>query len=303
MTRSSSRGWGTSWLVASCLASIMMAGTASAAEPAVATRGVARFHPAEGEPQLDTRFQLPAHEFAYELTPFPKVSERIALSTVTFPSPVVTASPENNTVHCEYYQPNVPGKVPAVIVLHILGGDFPLARVFSNAIAQRGTAALFLKMPYYGPRRPPNSPKRMISRDPEETVEGMTQAILDIRRAAAFLASREEIDAGELGVFGISLGGITGALALTAEPRLKNGCLLLAGGDMAQIAWSSRELEATRQYWLERGGTKESFFDVMRAIDPVTYAAQVQGRRVLMLNATDDEVIPRSCTESLWKAV
>ncbi|MGE3778602.1 MAG: alpha/beta hydrolase family protein, partial [Pirellulaceae bacterium] len=65
---------------------------------------------------------------------------------------------------------------------------------------------------------------------------------------------------------------------------------------------SSRELEATRQYWLERGGTKESFFDVMRAIDPVTYAAQVQGRRLLMLNATDDEVIPRSCTESLWKA-
>jgi dienelactone hydrolase len=175
--------------------------------------------------------------------------------------------------------------------------------VFSNAIAQRGAAALFLKMPYYGPRRPANSQKRMVSRDPVETVEGMTQAVLDIRHAAAFLAAREEIDASQLGVFGISLGGITGALALTAEPRLKNGCLLLAGGDMGQIAWTARELDEARQFWLGQGGTKESFFQIMQSIDPVTYASQVQGRRLLMLNAAEDEVVPRPCTESLWRAL
>lgn len=265
-------------------------------------RGTVHFVPASDESAIAGRFRLPAHEFQYEEQLRPKVSDRIAISYVTFPSPVQTEFPENNTVHCEYYRPNVEGKVPGVIVLHILGGDFPLARVFSNALAQRGVAALFLKMPYYGPRRPPNTNRRMVSKDPRETVTGMTQAILDIRQGAAFLAARQEINADELGVFGISLGGITGALALTAEPRLRNGCLLLAGGDMAQIAWEAKELDETRQHWIMTGGTKEAFFELMKAVDPVTYAQNVRGRRLLMLNAADDEVIPKPCTESLWRA-
>jgi hypothetical protein len=35
----------------------------------------------------------------------------------------------------------------------------------------------------------------------------------------------------------------------------------------------------------------------------VTYAAAAKGKRILMLNARDDEVIPRACTESLWKSL
>lgn len=265
-------------------------------------RAIVQFIPVGDETAVPARFRLGPHEFTYEEQARPKVSDRISISYVTFPSPVQTEFIENNTVHCEYYRPNAQGRVPAVIVLHILGGDFPLARVFANSLAQRGVAALFLKMPYYGPRRPATAKRRMVSPDPEETVEGMTQAILDIRQAAAFLAARDEIDSSQLGVFGISLGGITGALAVTAEPRLTNGCFLLAGGDMGQVAWQGKELEEARQYWLNKGGTKESFFEVMRAIDPAVYAANARGRRLLMLNALEDEVIPRPCTESLWRA-
>lgn len=271
-----------------------------AAEPLA---GTARFIPSSEEEGLPQRFQLAEHEFNWREQPRPKVSDRLTISDVTFPSPVVTEHPENNTVHCEYYRPKVSGRVPGVVVLHILGGDFPLARCFANSIAQRGAAALFVKMPYYGPRRPANSSRRMISQDPRETVEGMTQAILDIRQAAAWLASREEVDGEKLGVFGISLGGITGALAMTAEPRLKNGCLILAGGGIGQVAWESKELNEVRKAWLSKGGNKEEFFRVMQSIDPVTYAAGVKDRRILMLNANDDEVVPKACTESLWRAL
>lgn len=264
--------------------------------------GVVQFVPSEQESMLPKRFQLAEHEFEWQARPRPKVSDRLTISDITFPSPVVTEYPENNTIHCEYYRPNVKEKAPGVVVLHILGGDFPLARLFANSIAQRGVAALFVKMPYYGPRRPANSSRRMISRDPRETVEGMTQAILDIRQASAWLASREEVQDDNLGVFGISLGGITGALALTAEPRLRNGCLVLAGGDMGRIAWESKELNDIRQSWLTTGGSKDGFFELMQSIDPVTYAAAAKQRRILMLNAKDDEVIPKACTESLWQA-
>ena len=174
--------------------------------------------------------------------------------TVTFPSPVVTPHPNNNTVHCEYFAPTSPGKHPGVIVLHILGGDFDLARLFCRALASDGTAALFLKMPYYGERRQPGSEARMISLDVDETVRGMTQAVLDIRRAAAWLAERDEVDEEQLGIMGISLGGITAALATSLEPRFSKSCLILAGGDIGEVAWTSQRARALAQSLDRQGG-------------------------------------------------
>jgi dienelactone hydrolase len=197
----------------------------------------------------------------------------------------------------------VAGKKPGVIVLHILGGDFDLARVFCRALASKGVAALFLKMPYYGERRQPDSPARMISLEPEETVRGMTQAVLDIRQAASWLASQEEIDPQQLGIMGISLGGITAALTAGIEPRFHKVCLLLAGGDMGEVAWNSKELAPVREHWTAQGRTREQLVEALKVIDPVTYAKSVPGRRVLMLNASRDEVVPPACTLALWRAL
>ena len=148
---------------------------------------------------------------------------------VTFPSPVVTPHPNNNTVHCEYFQPVAPGKHPGVIVLHILGGDFAGAVAFvlpcTLAPSRRG-GVVRRRCSYYGPA--PGRPEvkaRMVSLDPQETVRGMTQAVLDVRQATAWLGSRPEIDAEQLGIMGISLGGITAALAASAEPRLEKHLL------------------------------------------------------------------------------
>ena len=142
----------------------------------------------------------------------------------------------------------------------------------------------------------------MINRRSEGNGRNMRQGILDIRRGAAWLAGQEEIDADQLGVFGISLGGITSALASTAEPRFQKICLMLAGGDMAKIAWESPEVKEVRERWPSRGGSKEEFYDIIKQIDPVTYGDRVRGRKILMLNASHDEVIPKVCTESLWHA-
>lgn len=270
-------------------------------------QGAASYAPpkAELEHSVDARFRLPRSEFNWEAKRLSATAAQYDVFDIRFPSPVETPLAANNTVHCEYYlpkgEPPANGKRPAVIVLHILGGDFMLSRLFCGAIAQRGTAALFLKMPYYGPRREPGSTRKMISPVPTETVEGMTQAVLDIRRAVGWLQSRSEIDPNRLGVFGISLGGITAALAASAEPRLENVCLLLAGGDIGQVAWDSPEVVKVRRKFLEAGGSKEDFIAAMSQVDPATYAANCRNRRILMLNAKQDEIIPRACTEALWK--
>ncbi|MCA9176319.1 MAG: prolyl oligopeptidase family serine peptidase [Planctomycetales bacterium] len=246
---------------------------------------------------------MTSHAFSYAFQPLPDFARYIRVGDLTFPSAITSESERNNTVHCEYYQPKGEGPFPGVIVLHILGGDFALSRLFANTLSQHGVAALFLKMPYYGPRRGSDG-RRMISVRPDETVEGMTQAVLDIRRATAWLGARPEVDETELGLFGISLGGITGALAATAEPRLKNLCLLLAGGDIGEVTWTARETRKLREQWTAAGGTKEQLVEILKAVDPVTYADRLPlaDRRILMLNATDDEVVPKRCTLSLWES-
>ncbi len=74
-------------------------------------------------------------------------------------------------VHAEYFAPVGFGpKRPGVIVLHILGADFPLSRYMAARLADRGVAALFVKLPYYGERRPGGEgqrTKRFLSADIE----------------------------------------------------------------------------------------------------------------------------------------
>jgi dienelactone hydrolase len=284
------------WLLP-LLASDLWAGDARLVE-----HGQVDFVPTAAEAKLPPAFRLQPQAFAWEARRMLTELDEFAVWDVTFPSPVNSSVELNNTVHCEYYQTKQAGRRPSVIVLHILGGDFPLSRLFCNALAQRGVSALFVKMPYYGPRRDPNSPQRMVSPDPRATVAGMSQAVLDIRRATAWLASRPENDPERLGIFGISLGGITGCLAAANEPRLTNVCLLLAGGDVGQVAWDSLEIPGQAKL-LTKGTRREEFVEIIRAVDPVTYAAAARGKRILMLNASADEIIPRACTESLWKAL
>ncbi len=268
-------------------------------------RGTVHFEPDAQEPtSVPAPFQLASHAFAYEAKRQPSLSDEIELWQITFPSPVKTASERNNTVHCEYYRPAAPGKYPACVVLHILGGDFPLSRVFASTLAHRGVAALFVIMPYYGPRRDPESKLRMVSSDPQQTVRGMTQAIKDIRYAAAWLAAQPEVDSEQLGIFGISLGGITASLAAEAEPRFHKVCPVLAGGGIGTILWESNEphLAEARQKWLAGGGTRESLLELMATIDPANHGDLARNRKILMLNADHDEVIPKPCTEALSRA-
>lgn len=264
--------------------------------------GTAAFTPTEKEKSLAERFQLQTHEFEYKMRWLPVDSPRFDLAEVTFPSPVATPFPQNNTVHGEFYRPKREGKRPAVIVLHILGGDFELSRLVCTALAQFGTASLFVKLPYYGPRRPPGVDRRMVVLDAQQTIEGFTQAVLDIRRGASFLAAQSQVDANELGITGISLGGITAALAAGNEPRFKNVAPVLAGGDLVRIARESKEFTRQRAKIDAAGIDPTAELEKCRCVDPLEYAGNLRDRNMLMINADADEVIPKACTLALWEA-
>jgi dienelactone hydrolase len=270
----------------------------------VASSGTAKFTPTKNEEGVPKRYQQAAHEFAFE-TDFERTSGPVRIFKVRFPSPVKTDVEINNTVHAQYFQPEGEGPFPGVVVLHILGGDFALSQMISNGLARRGVAALFVKMPYYGERRPGGSQRRMLSPNLDETVAGMTQAVLDIRRAATWLESRPEVDGKQLGVMGISLGGIMSCLSASAEPRFQKVAMYLAGGNMHSAIWDSEisEIQRYQDEWKAAGETRESFIKKMADVDPITHAHCLKNRKILMVNAKNDEVIPKECTMALWEKI
>ena len=266
------------------------------------SRGEVTFRPSSVEGQVPEPFRLPEARFAFEFEPV-RDSGNIKVAKVRFPSPLTTEDEANNTVHAEYFQPKGAGKRPAVIVLHILGADFALSRYYAVRLADQGVAALFVKLPYYGERRPDGGKQRFLSTDVERSTLSMRQGILDIRRAACWLASRPEVDPARLGVTGISLGGITSALAAAVDPTLNRSVILFAGGQLDEILWTMDEPDARRyrQAWLASGRTQADLKVITTPLDPLTYADRLVGKKILMMAGKVDEVIPPACTVALWE--
>jgi dienelactone hydrolase len=267
--------------------------------------GTANFHPTAAEAQVPADLRLEASTFPFEIEPI-RDDPRFNVAKVRFPSPVVSPVPQNNTVHAEYFRPRGDGRHPGVVVLHILGADFALSRYLSARLADAGVAALFVKLPYYGERRPdgPAAETRFLSANIGRSTEAMRQGILDVRRAVAWLAGRPEIDPARLGVTGISLGGIIASVAAAVDPSIDRVGILLAGGGLADILWNMPEREARiyRQAWLDSGRTFADLEDLVRPYDPLTHAAGLKGKRVLMIAGNVDEVIPPHSARQLWEA-
>ena len=277
----------------------------SSASPylAVAKNGTVAFRTTTSERTVPRLFRMKPHRFSFE-TEFVRTSGPVRVFKVRFPSPVVTSLKANNTVHGHFFQPRGTGPFPGVVVLHILGGDFALSQMIANGLARRKVAALFIKLPYYGERRG-KSPRRFVAFDPDVTQRNFRQGVLDIRRAAAWIGSRPEVDSGQLGITGISLGGIMSALAAPAEPRFAKVAIYLGGGNLGEMIWkhNNRAAVAFRKSWLSRGGTRESFLKKTRVVDPVTYGHLLKNRKVLMVAAKNDEIVPPASTLALWNAI
>jgi dienelactone hydrolase len=270
--------------------------------PAV-EKGSFTFKPLDDQSEVPARYRLTERSFAFELAPrhdLPAAGVRV--SHLTFPSPVHTPHPENNTVHAEYYCPLAPGHYPAVIVLDVTAGDQSLSRTLSTWLAQNGVAALFVQMAYYGPRRPPGSRLRLLMPNIDHSLGAVRQTILDLRVAAAWLASRPEVDAHRLGILGTSLGSFLAALAAEMEPRLGRVVVLLGGGGLVDAYYDHPKATTYRKLYEAVGGSKEQLARVIAPADPLTCAANLKDRRLLIVAGKRDEIVPPKMARALWDA-
>jgi dienelactone hydrolase len=226
---------------------------------------------------------------------------------VSFPSPVQTSEPANNTVHLDYFVPHGSFQAhPAVFVLHSLGAArAQIERALCRSLAERGIAAALVTLPYHLQRRPPGTrpSSLLLNPDAERIVGFFRQAEADLDAAVTWLQGRPEIDAGRIGIVGISLGAVVGSLQMARDERLRANVALLGGGDLAHILTHGALTLFARREYRRRGLDEAVLRRALAPVDPVTYARPLAPpRRMLMINGRYDIVMPRSDVLKLWRA-
>ena len=173
------------------------------------------------------------------------------------------------------------------MVLPMLGGGYELERHFAGYFAGRGYAAAIVRRD-----------RRQKQMKIEELDQLMRQMVVDHRQVVDWFEARPELDAGRLGIFGVSMGGIKGALLVALEPRIKAAALGLAGGDLPFILTRSTEsglVKRREQEMKTRNISLEECERQLREIitcDPIHYASFVDPRKVFLVLANDDTVVP-----------
>jgi dienelactone hydrolase len=250
-------------------------------------------------------FDVAPETFEYQLQLVAE-EEMFRLYRLVYPSPLRTPWPENNVVPAEFYVPRGASegkKVPAAVVLDILDGSAILPRMMARAAAQNGLAAIYLPMPYYNARRPANDEhRRALADDPRRAADGIRQTVMDVRRARAILAARPEVDATQIGVTGISMGGIMTALAAGVDGQFVRVVPILSGGDLATIIFHAHETRKLRAAMEAKGMDRDAAAEALAPVEPLNFAARIGRDRCLMINASEDEVIPKETTDKLRAA-
>lgn len=274
----------------------------SAAEP-LASSGRVPF-PAKHEDSVPEAFRLPQGQFTFELKPkWDLRASGVSVLALTFPSPITSPHVENNTVHAEYFLPkNLDERQPGVIVLDILDGQQVVSRGQALWLAQHNIPALVVYMAYYGPRRPPGTNLKLLTTDIRQSVSNIQQTVLDCRRAVAWLKTRPEIDPDRIGLLGTSLGSLIGGVVVGAEPDIHTAALLLGGGGLVD-SFSNHPKAGMIPKALELIGLdRQALKKLIDPVDPLTYASQLKNKKLLLIAASRDDVVPPEAMKRLWQA-
>ena len=233
-----------------------------------------------------------AAEFAYRSVDCPckvnvlESNSQFTIRRVMLPTPSDDAG-TNRWVELDYYDPAAREKTPVIMVLPMLGGGYALERHFANYFVSRGYAAVIV-------RRDPRTKSARV----EELNQLFKDMVIDHKRVIDWMETQADLDCSRLGIFGVSMGGIKGALLLPLEGRIKAAAIGLAGGDLPYILTHTTEPGLSKrreQEMRERNITLEESEKRLRDVlkyDPIRYASYVDPKKVLLVLARYDDVVP-----------
>ncbi len=210
---------------------------------------------------------------------------------LTFPSAVRTPHPDNNLVRARLFRSeSEPGRRRAVVVLPQwnadAGGHVGLCRLINRF----GITALRLSLPYHDERRPPELTRAdyIVSANIGRTAQVCRQAVLDARRAIAWL-SQQGYES--IGILGTSLGSCLSMLTAAHEPLVKAAALNHISPYFADVVWEGLSTAHVR-HGLEGHIDLEQLRRLWLPISPFPYLERVRDKRILLVYARYDLTFP-----------
>jgi len=190
---------------------------------------------------------------------------------------------------------------PCALFLHGLGGDKSNARLVAALLAPHGIAVMAIDAALHGDRAPRQEPAQQgpaqmeLSPEFAATDGPMVRTVIDNRRAIDYISTREDVDAENVVLVGVSMGAILGSIVTAVDERVDAAALLVGGGGWETLLATSQHPAVQHLRDAGDGGALEH-------IDPVNFVGHISPRPVLMVNGTLDTIIPRACAEALHEA-
>jgi hypothetical protein len=222
--------------------------------------------------------------------------------TLRFPSALETPHPENNTVHARYFparESRLARGRPrrAVVVLPQWNADREGHVGLCRLLAWFGLSAVRLSLPYHDERMPPELHRAdyIVSANIGRTLQVNRQAVLDARRAIAWLA-REGYE--RIGILGTSLGSCLAMLTAAHEPLVRAAALNHVSPYFADVVWEGLSTAHVRE-GLEGHVTLEQLRRVWLPISPQASLDRIHTTRVLLVYAQYDLTFPLRLSHQL----
>jgi dienelactone hydrolase len=218
--------------------------------------------------------------------------------TLSFRSSFTTPHPENNTVYCRLISPSARRRTNAAVLVlpqwnADAGGHVGLCRL----LAMNGMTALRLSLPYHDQRMPPELQRAdyIVSSNVARTVQVCRQAVLDARRAIAWL-SQQGFE--RIGILGTSLGSCLSLLTTAHEPLIAAQALNHISPFFADVVWRGISTRHVRE-GLDGNIDLERLRKLWKPISPHWYLDRVRDRQTLLVYARYDLTFPPDLSEDL----
>ena len=244
-------------------------------------------------PGIFDRIVENSHEFFSHSTPrqFTRTGNKLS-----FESNLCTSIPENNVVHCNFFQAS--RRDLAAIILPYWNASGEKFDRIASLLALCGVSTLRLSLPYHDNRRPHAWPiaRFMVSSNIGRTIQSVRQAVLDVRCAIDWLMSQGYA---EVTVIGFSIGSCIATIAAAHDVRVRSIVQVLMASNFAEVVWTGIATEHIRRS-LEGYIDLEMLKRVWAGISPDTYVDDLfsNATKVLMLTARFDPVfLPRLADE------
>jgi hypothetical protein len=219
---------------------------------------------------------------------------------LTFASALETPHAENNVVRARYFPEASPkGRRRAVLVLPQWNSDGSGHVGLCQLLNRFGISALRLSLPYHDDRMPPELTRAdyIVSANVGRTAQVCRQAVLDARRAIAWL-HQQGYDS--IGILGTSLGSCLAMLTTAHEPLVKAAALNHISPFFADVVWDGLSTAHVRQT-LEGNVSLDELRRMWLPISPLPYLERVRGRRILLVYALYDLTFPVALSRMLVK--